>query len=347
MSRAFPSWFTAQDPVDYSYNRPITAQSEMTIGTNQNWLAAKKLVPIVCDAWAGGAVAATAGDGATFWILGSWRRRVQQDFENYTCTVRAEGVTGGGGLIRFTLASSGATADITIAAASAEATYSVSLPIDPTQTHDTILLSIRDNSTASASFNTLIYSVNIHTEALTTPHDAGVMTSGFVPIDDGETAAERPLTTYLRTQQLENLDAIYKTRAGGTVVSFAQNYDARDLNDWLYRTDSSSYQLVAELPVWSIPEHCDRLGVSVQGWSNAGTGGKLKITSQTGNEFETAAFATGWSFGAANAAKMITTADALTVVGGTTDTIKIYLKSDGTNYAALAGLSIWMEDSHA
>ena len=346
MARDFPATFTAQSPIEYSHNRDIKALTETTIGENLNYLAAKKLVPIVSDAWAGGAVSATAGDGSTFYVLASWRRKVQADFGRYTCTVRTEGITGGGGLLRFTLLSSGDTADITVAAASAEATYSVDLPIDPGEDYDTIILSVRDNSTASTSFNTPVYSVNIYTMPIPSPLDAGVMSSGFVPIDDTTTTSGQPLTSYHRTQQLENIDALYKTRVGGTVVSYSENYDERDLNAWLYRLDDASYQLIAELPVWSIPEHCDRLGVTVQGWSSAGSGGKLKIVSQTGNEFESAAFSTGWTYANANTAKMATTANALTVAGGTTDNLKIYLKSDGTNFTALAGLTIWLEDSH-
>ena len=344
MARSFSAHYTPQGPVVYSVNRPITNTSESTLGDNQNWLAGRKLVPLVVHMWHEWIKADTAADGSTYWTLGSWRRRVQKDFSHVVCVVRVKNLNNtNAGRVRFKVASSGTTADITVAANQAETTASVDIQIDPSQRHETIECTVLD-PTGGNSGQVWLQSVSIYTKPLSSPLSAGVMSSGFAPIDTAETAGDLPLSTYLRTQQFENCDSIYKTRVPGTVVSYSANYDERDTAEWLYRVQSASYQLIATIPAFDIPQHCTRLGWAVQGWRSAGTAAKLKLVSQTEEAVESAAFSSTWSYGAANSGLWTTTANALTVKPGSTDMLKLYLKSDGTNYAYLAGLNIWMED---
>lgn len=344
MAREFDAHYSHHDPVDYSVNRSINATNETKIAKNQNWLMGRKLVPVVAHMWPDWVDTYTAADGSTYWTVGSWRRRVQKDFSHYVCCIRVKNDNDtNSGRVQFKVASSGTTATITVAANQADTTATVDLQIDPSQTHETIELSILD-PTGGNSGKIAISSVMIYTKPLSSPLAAGVANSGFAPIDTGETATDRPLSTYLRTQQFANCDAIYKTRVPTTLLSYSAHYDQRDNTEWLYRVQSGTYALIANIPVIDIPQHCTRLGWAVQGWRSGGSGGQVKLVSQNANSVESTAFSGTWTYGGANSGLWQTQANCLTVTPGTTDILKLYIKSDGTNYNYLAGLNIWVED---
>lgn len=345
MGRTFPSYYSAQDPVDYAVNRPINQGSELTTVYNQNYLAAKKLVPLVVHAWPDWISSHTAADGSTYWTLGSWRRKVIKDFTTVTCTVRVKNLNDTNtGIVRFKLNSSAATASITVAASAAEYTASVDLTIDAGETTDNIEIAVRD-PVAGNSGKLWIQAVTVYTKPKSSPLAGSVLASGFTPMDTSEAQAEAPLSSYLRSQQFQNLDAIYKTRVPGTVVTFAAHYDERNGADWLYRVQANSYKKIATLPC-PIPRGVTRLGFAVQGWMSGGTGATFKITSQAGGAQESAGFGTSWTYGGANAGIWLTYASSIVVnPGASNESIDLLLKSNGTHYAYLAGLCVWMEDA--
>ena len=349
MGRDFNSYFKAQSPVDYSVNKPIASGIEDVIGENINYLFGKKLVPIVCHLWPEWIHADTAADGSTYWTLGSWRRKVQRDFAYVTCVIRAKNTNDTNlGRVKFTLASNSATAVVSVPANQTETTLTVDLPMDTAQTLDTIEVSVLD-PTGGNSGKVYLQSVTIYTKPSSSPISAGVKNSGFIAIDSADTSAEAPMSTYLRSQEFESLDAIYKKRVPGTVLSFSAHYDERDATLWLYRIQAAAYQEIATLPIY-VPPGVTTLGVAVQGWTTAGsTAAKLKLTTQLSADSsistkESANFSTSWTYGDENASNWETDASALTVKPGCINQVKIEIKSDGTRYAYLAGLNIWMAD---
>ena len=340
MGRDFNSYYTAQNPVGFGVNRPISNATETYHGYNQNYLLAKKLVPLVTHVWPDWIHSHTAADGSTYWTLGSWRRKVIKDHVTVTCAVRVKNTNDtNSGRLRFQLASNSNSGTITVAANATEYTASVDLTIDPSQTTDTIEVAVLDPQGGNDG-KISIQSVTIYTKPLTSPLAAGETVSGFVPIDTAETQAEAPLSTYLRNTKFENLDTIYKTKVPGTVVTFSANYDERDNNEWILRTTSTSYVEVVTIPC-PVPLGVTKLGIAVQGWGGAGA--KCKITSQAGGEKEVEIDGS-WTYGGANTAQWETHLNAVTVnSGASNEAITISIKTtSGTVY--LAGLCVWMED---
>lgn len=347
MARSFPTGFDPVAPLDYGIDSAIESTTETDVLENINWLHANKVVPFIThlfgddsqDMWL-----APANDGATYYTLGTWLRDIDQDFEQVRCVVRAKNVNAANlGRVRFNALDSGNSVIISVAAATTEATFEALLDVDTSLTEEVFSVEVANPTDAAANGALSIQSVCVYPYPMTSALDAGVTSNGFVPMDTTQTQGDEPLTTYLRQTQLDNLTVLTNKRTPGSVLSFTENHDERTHTNYRVRVTTATYQHMLSLPVY-IPPGVTRIKWSVSAHMTAGSGGKVKLSCQNDAGQESSGFGTTWTDGADNQG-VWQTPTALTVTPKTMETIKIEIKSDGTNATHLAGLCIWLGDA--
>ena len=347
MTRSYQTGFKPVAPLDYGIDSEVATTPETDVLQNINWLHAHKVVPFVVhlfgddaqDMWV-----TAENNGPTEYTIGSWLRDIDQDFDQVRCVVRAKNENASnGGRVTFNAVDSTNSASITIAAATTETTFETLLDVDTTLTEELFSVDIGNPTDAVANGGVSIQSVCIYPYPLSSPLDAGVTSEGFVPMDTAQTTSDQPLTTYLRQTQLDNLDTLTTKRTPGSVLSFTENHDERTHADYRVRVTTGVYQHVISLPVY-IPPRVTKVKWSVSGFMDGGSGGKVKLSCQNDIGEESAGFGTTWTDGDENQAAW-QTPTALDVLEMTNETIKIQIKSDGTNATHLAGLCIWLGDA--
>tara|TARA_Y100001963_G_scaffold80604_2_gene111847 strand:- start:1650 stop:2735 length:1086 start_codon:yes stop_codon:yes gene_type:complete len=360
MAREFSTEYTTEAPITYGTDQEITTDAESAIAKNINWLHANLIPVCVLDVGGfstGASAAATlyttleagAGyDSGGLHYFASYRIKVPKDFATYRIKIRVQNThgTAAGSLGAFLDSNS---ASITAAVpANATNTISMDLAINTSVARETITIGgLNPNPDSGGPLR--IFSILVYPVSLSSPLAAGTTPSGFIPMDTVETGANRPLSVHFRNSQIANLRHIYRTRVGGAAVTYSQDHTERAVARWPYRTNAADYVLVARVPLY-VPPGFTHLEWAALGYTVSGAGGKIKIaTTADPQGKESAAFGTSWTIAGDNTAAWQDNATGgssteVAVTDGQWHDVFIYLKSNGSQYTQLAGLSIWLKE---
>ena len=343
MSRTLVGNIEKNSPADMSPIRPITSDSEGVPTFNVNELHAEWWpAPMVQQTWQSDTVTPYIEPKTTSYVLnGIWRRRVHKDSAGSTVRVYAE-ETGASqaGVIKVELASDAATYvdELTISAGTSLAWDTLDPGIDDTQTRDTIRMWTKEDASGATM---RVHATVIEPTALSSI-PAGVSAQGFVPFDSAEVSADQPLSTWQRKIAFDNLQIIRKTRVGD-VVAWSDDWNIRTNYEALQEV-GSSYVLQREFRFQS-PVGCSTLEWSCTGFYGGSSGSvKLVVNEGTDNEdSQEQAFAT-------KAASPYTSnihdgTDLTCVENAAGQTLRVYLKGDGSTRAVLMGLCVWFGDA--
>ena len=352
MARTFTTQFQTDDVADFGSGAAVTNTPEYAIASNINWLHANMVPVLVADMFGTAAnnpwADVSTGNDSSPTTVASYRVRVPKDFATYRCHLRvknahataagAAGVYRGDGTIASAAIPANATTDLTL-----------DLAINTGVTRDTLCVAIQNGSSDSAGVCSL-QSITIYPVPLSSPLAAGASASGFVPIDQNETASNRPMTTWLRTAEFKDLEILTKKRGASVLLSWSDNADERVASNHAFSDTATADTVIAQVPIF-VPRGFTRLEWSLQGYTTTGTGGKVKIaTGADPGGKESAAFGNAWTAGGANVARWQDNATGgssteITVLPNTFDTITVSLKGGGAGVTYMTALDIWLKEA--
>jgi hypothetical protein len=267
-----------------------------------------------------------------------WRRRMFADNSTLRFQMSSDNAGSQAGTVKLEMASDAATynTSATISAGAGPGWTTLDLPYDNSQARDTVILSSKEDATGA---QLKIRSLTAWPKEITSI-PAGKTSTGFLPMDTVDYAANEPLSAWFRQVQYDNLEILRKTRAG-TIAAWSEDWNRAGSE--YYTTTSSDFVKIAQLKFQSGIKQT-ALEVSVAGYRAGSTGSIALATGYMedilGTQVEQALSAKG---AAPYTSNMHDTAD-LSCRDNKVDVINVYLKSDGVSAAYLMGLCVWFKD---
>ena len=352
MGRTFTSMFQTDDVSAFGSGAPVTNTPEYAIASNINWLQANMIQTLAFDVFGTAAndpwAHVTTGNDSSPTTVASYRVRVPKDFATYRCHLRVKNAHASSAGVAGVYRADGTVATAAIPA-NATTDLTIDLAVNTGVTRDTLCIAIQNGASDSAGVCS-IQSVIIYAVPLSSPLAAGASAKGFVPIDQNETASNRPMSTWLRTAEFKNLELLTKQRAASVLLSWSDNADERVAANHMFSDNDTAYTVIAQIPIF-VPKGFTRLEWSLQGYTTTGSGGQVKFTTgadPTGKV--SAAFGNAWSAGTANTARWQDNATGgssteLVVLPNTFDTIQVSLKGGGAGVTYMTALDIWLKEA--
>ena len=352
MGRTFTSMFQTDDVADFGSGAIVTNTPEYAIASNINWLQANMIPVLVFDVF--GTTAndpwsnMSTGNDSSPTTVGCYRVRVPKDFATYRCHIRVKNAHASSAGIAGVYRADGTVAVAAIPTA-ATTDLTIDLAVNTAVTRDTLCVAIQNGAADSAGVCS-IQSVTIYPVPLSSPLAAGASTQGFVPIDQDETASNRPMSTWLRTAEFKDLELLTKQRAAGVLLSWSDNADERVAANHMFSESGTAYVVIAQIPIF-VPKGFTKLEWALQAYTTTGAGGQVKFTTGADPVGKvSAAFGNAWSAGTANTARWQDNATGgssteLTVLPNTFDTIQVSLKNGAAGVSYMTALDIWLKEA--
>ncbi len=358
MARTIPSTFVPIDATETGTTRPID-DTEQTIARNIHYLYANYSPEVVNTTFRSNKGGVSASPPLPY-VVGTNPLEINaqwcvptpgSEFSHWKVSVLAENTSSSSsGTVRFDLGSDphpGTFTDLTVAAGAAQwTTVTGSLAIDHTQSMETIRM--------LAGAQIRVHAVMICGQALTSiagaPNSAGGYV--FVPIDDGETSQDAPLSTRLRRREYENLVHIYKNRPGA-IIGWSEDYDFRPSAQAFHTTSSDFVEVIripflapkgAQFAQWALFAEQDQTGFVSTGkirltTSEMESKGISPITVDAPATFSTPYTNNLITWDSAGGLYLHVKSD--TDQPATQNELIVSLKSDGASTVTLLGLTAW------